>query len=107
MAMRAIKQKEFDRLQPAHKPMERLVVEQREWFANEAATLLGTIFFDPMESCWGWALLGRDEQGEYRIVRMDGNLPGDGEARTVLRDQMTKAEVGGNKDLFAAIARPL
>lgn len=107
MAMRSIRQKEFERLQVERKPMEKLVVEQREWFANESAALLGSVFFDTSESCWGWALLGRDEQGEYRIVRMDGNLAGNAEAREVLRDQMARAELGGNKDLFAAVARPL
>jgi hypothetical protein len=107
MATKPIKQKEFDRLQPNRKPMDKLVVEQREWFANEAGTLLGTVYFDTADNCWGWALLGRDEQGEFRILKMDGNMAAAEAARNVLREQIIKAEAGGNKDLFAAIANPL
>ena len=101
MAVRPINQKEFDRLQPNRKPMDRLVVEQNEWFANAAGTLLGTVFFDPADSCWGWAMLGRDEQGEFRTIRMDGRLPSAKDAGTALRAQMAKADTDTGKDPLA------
>jgi hypothetical protein len=98
MAIRPINQKEFERLQPTRKPMDRLVLEQLEWFANETGTLLGTVFFDPAENCWGWAMLDRDEQGEFRTVRMDGRLPSAKDAGTALRTHMVKADGNGGKD---------
>ena len=98
MAIRPITQKEFDRLQPNRKPMDRLVVEQQEWFANETGSLLGTVYFDAADNCWGCAMLGRDEQGEFRTMQMDGRLPSAKDASATLRTQMAKSDAANGKD---------
>jgi len=90
MPIRPISREQFDALQPTIKPMTRLRVEEREWFADEAGSIIGTITFDPAEEDWGWVILGRDERGAFRLTQIATRLPSHPEARTQLRDAMSQ-----------------
>ena len=85
MQFRPITKQQFDALQVDGKPMYRLRVEEREWFSDETGNLLGAIVFDPHEECWAWVMLGQDEQRQFRLIHMEGNLPSWDEARAKLR----------------------
>jgi hypothetical protein len=46
-------------------------------------------------------MLGRDEQGEFRTLHMDGRLPSAKDAGTALRARMVKADGESGKDPLA------
>ena len=101
MAIRPITKDQFDSLQKTSKPMARLRVDEEEWFANGTGTLLGAVFFDPTEECWGWVMLTREDQRDFRVLQMDGNLPDVAESRTKLRAIMAQVEERGPEALLA------
>lgn len=103
MPIRPISREQFDALQPAIKPVTRLRVEEREWFADEAGSIIGAITFDPTEEDWGWVILGRNEPGEFRLTQMATRLPSHPEARTQLRDAMSQFSATG-KNVFPHVA---
>ena len=103
MPVRPISREQFDALQPAIRPMTRLRVEEREWFADEAGRIIGAITVDPAEEDWGWVILGRDERGEFRLTQMATRLPSHPEARTQLREAMSQIEATG-KNVFPRVA---
>ena len=95
MAIKAIKKRQFDALQPTHKPMSRLVVEELEWFANEQQTMLGAVFYDPAEESWGWVVLCPDQKHEFRVAQLHGRHPSANEAGVKLRETMARLDQAG------------
>lgn len=93
MAIGPITKKQFESLQPGYKPMSRLVVEEREWFADQSGSVIGTVTFDPAEKDWGWVILAREDQGEFRVVQMGARLAKHDEARKQLRETMRRLEI--------------
>ena len=93
MQLKPITKEQFDALQVEAKPMCRLRVEEREWFSDETGSLLGAIVFDPIEQCWAWVMLAMDEQRQFRLLHMDGNLPSWDEARARIREESSRVAV--------------
>jgi len=97
MAVKPITKEQFDLLQPACKPMTRLMVEEHEWFAVEDGSFIGAVFYETAEHDWGWVIQGREGQAEFRVVQMISRLPNHDEARTKLREEMTRREAAAKR----------
>ena len=93
MAIKPISKEQFDALQPGNKPLERLLVDEHEWFADETGQMAGVVVFEQAEKDWGWVILGREAQQEFRVMQMVTRLPNKNEARLHLRDEMTRREL--------------
>ena len=102
MAIRPITKEQFDAIQPSHKAMTRLRVDEHEWFADESGTIIGAVIFDATED-WGWVILGRDEQREFRMVKMVSRLGTKDDAKEKLRSAMSGLEAAGKK-VFPLVA---
>ena len=82
----------FHKLLPSNADSETAVGEEVEWFADVAETIIGTIGFDRNNMGWNYAILKRDNRGDFRISERQGNLPNCHTARVALLHRMVGAE---------------
>ena len=59
MAIRPISRRKFDDLQPGHRPLGRLRVEQHDWYADEGGSVLVAVVLDRSGGGWGYAVLSK------------------------------------------------
>ena len=75
---------------------------QIEWFANEAGTTIGTIAVGKEDEGWNYAVLGRDRTGDFRVLKLGGDLFSLDDARADFLLEMAAAEKSEHRS-FARI----
>jgi hypothetical protein len=65
-----------------------LVIEERAWYVHEAGAVIGILTFDTADLDWGYVILGRDEAGEFRGIKVEHSMRSPREARQTLLEQM-------------------
>jgi hypothetical protein len=68
------------------------MVWQIEWFANEAGTTIGTLAISETDEGWNYVVLGQDQTGDFRVLRLGGDAFSLDDARTELLHEMAAAE---------------
>jgi hypothetical protein len=84
MTAKAISRKEFDSFKPARMPGIEQIVEEVEWFADAAGNVIGVLARDRADNDWSFAVLGRDERGQFRAIDMATSVATRDEARQQL-----------------------
>ncbi len=91
----AVQRTEFDSFQPARAPMIEHIIHEKEWYVDRTENILGIVTFDVADKDWGYAILGRDERGQFRGIDTEISLQTQGEARELLIAQMIKKHDSG------------
>jgi len=72
MSFENIGKEQFDKFQPPHLVFSRLMLEQVEWFSNEAGSIIGTIA-GKIDNGWIYAVLTGDRRGNFRVSNLGGH----------------------------------
>jgi hypothetical protein len=72
MPFESISRQRFDAFQPPHLILQRLTVEQVEWFTNTVGNIIGTIA-GKVDNGWSYAVLKGDRNGNYRVCTLGGD----------------------------------
>lgn len=72
MPVESISREEFDAFLPPHLIMQRLRMEQVEWFTNTVGNIIGTIA-GKEDDGWSYAVLKGDRNGNYRVCTLGGD----------------------------------
>jgi hypothetical protein len=91
MPFENISRESFDALQPPSLILERLRVEQVEWFTNTVGNIIGTIA-GKSDDGWSYAVLKGDRNGNYRVCTLGGDTFSLRAARTRFLLDMAAAE---------------
>ena len=91
----SIRQEEFDRFLPPHLGLESLMAWQIEWFANKTETTIGTLAAGKMNEGWNYAVLKRDEAGNFQVCKLGADAFSLNDARSEVMWEMASAETSG------------
>jgi hypothetical protein len=72
--MKSIHRWEFNRLLPHHRVLENLMGEPVAWFADKAKNFIGTIASAKEEGRWNFAILRRNELGNFQVCDVEENF---------------------------------
>ena len=72
--VKSISKERFSELLPPHLVLERLMVHQVEWFVRRRESLLGTIAEGQGEAAWNYAILSRNDAGNFRVSDVRANF---------------------------------
>jgi hypothetical protein len=90
MGIRSVSREEFDAYGPVRAPNIDEIVEEAEWFADDAGILIGVLAFDKADKDYFIAVLGRDAHGDFRAIDVESCVKDIGEARRQLLSMMEK-----------------
>ena len=97
MAIHKITQEEFTaRRSDERTPLE-FIIQEREWYADDAGNLSGVVFLDKTDKDYGFAVLGQTKDGHRWIDGQPSHKTIE-EARTRLIAAMSKHEESGQTD---------
>lgn len=68
----SIRKERFDQFRPPPLGLESLMAWQIEWFANKAGTTIGTLAKGKVTTGWDYAVLEREQTGNFRSVNWAG-----------------------------------
>jgi HJR/Mrr/RecB family endonuclease len=68
---------------------------ERAWFKSTELDLAGTVVRDPVDKDWSYALVAKDEEGVYRYIEGDINLPTQRDAEAKLYASAIRIEIAG------------
>lgn len=95
MAIKKISKTEFDAFGPTRLAGIETIVEEKAWFQDDAGNLLGLVALDKMDKDWSFGLLGRDEQGRFRMFNSRVSLDSQEHAEELCRAVLEKVERSG------------
>ena len=93
MAIKEISQHESLRLRGADQPP--FIVSEYGWYVTEGEHLSGVLFLDKTDKDYGFAVLGRDEDGIHRWIDGEHSFTTKSEAHDRLMAMLTKYEESG------------
>jgi hypothetical protein len=88
----SIRKEQFDRFRPPDLGLESLMVWQMEWFANKAGTTIGTLALCKADKGWNYAVLRRDQTGDFQVHKLGGDAFSLDDARSDFLLEMGAAE---------------
>jgi hypothetical protein len=91
MGIRALSKQEFDRFGSPSWALARLTQHAIEWFADDAAPIVGAIASHGSGLDWSFVILKHDRYGKVRAVDLDFGIRGPEAARQRLFDRMATA----------------
>jgi hypothetical protein len=74
---------------------------QVEWFANKMGTTIGTLATGKADEGWNYAVLKRDEAGNFQVYKLGADAYSLDDARSEFMLDMAAAETGGGLALQA------
>ena len=95
MSIRSITRAEFDTFKPLRAPAAALILDEMDWFADDAGVVLGFIARDQADHNYFVGVLGRDEGGTFRAIDVNSGIVTLDEARSELIAKMEKALATG------------
>jgi hypothetical protein len=91
MAITAIDERRFNALAGySRHPRLIQVVQEYDWLASDDGRVLGILTWDRIDYDFGWIVLGRDEQRQFRAIDVDSSLATTELARAALVEAMTR-----------------
>src|SRR5580693_4843526 len=67
---------------------------EMEWWADPKERVLGLILLDNHDNDWSWVVLGRDENGDFRMIGGDTSLP-EAEAKIRMHAKLVEYAASG------------
>jgi hypothetical protein len=95
MAIRQITKEEFDGFPVQRVPLVGVTWNEEEFHRDDAGNVLGVVLHVVGDDDWAWAILGRDEHGDFRAFSNEVCLPTRAAARVQLIQHMEAAESTG------------
>src|SRR4051812_19809457 len=94
-ALHAISRDAFDAFNPFREAESDRVLQEVEWFTDDAHIVLGVIALDLEDQDYFAGVLGRDARGVFRAIDVETGLAARDEARTTLLAMMQQALASG------------
>ena len=106
MGIRSLTEQEFQAFpQEPALPVKDQLIDEREWFADEAGNVIGALFVDKIDHDWAYVVLGKHDDGLYRGVDVQHSLATEADARSALLEKITEYEASGTDGLLAGPVR--
>ncbi len=93
--IKTISQVEMDRFLPRRFNIDRFIGAEAEWFSDEVGSIIGTIAEGTTNKRWGYAILRRDDGGQYQFWDLETRIESCDAARIQMVRVMEGAEKGG------------
>jgi hypothetical protein len=95
MAIYEITSEKFEEFNPRRERNASMLMTEKSWFRDTAGNVIGVAFVDRVDKDWNWAILGRDERGEFRWIEGGVSLANQAQAETALKTKMLEIEKTG------------
>ena len=81
-----------------------MFISEKNWFADSKRDIIGTLTFDQTDKDWGYAILARHEDGQYRAIDVDISIESREKAESAIILAMSQMERNGQaaETLFEA-----
>lgn len=86
-----ISQSEFLSLATERGPLNDVIYDEKEWYADEARTVLGVLIWDRIDQDWAYVVLRRDPEGVFRAEDLEHSFSNPEAARSELLEKMRSA----------------
>lgn len=80
MSAQNISQDEFENFNPARNPMMLEIAEEKHWFRDSDGDVIGVLLLDKADQDWNAVILGRDERGDFRAIKVEASIADETEA---------------------------
>jgi len=70
--------------------MASVIGEEVEWFQDKENNLLGTVIQDKIDKDWGYVIMAKDSDGEFRAVEVNASLESFDKAETELLNKLAE-----------------
>lgn len=71
------------------------VTKEFAWYQSDTSDLIGTLFQDNIDKDWGYVILAKEEDGNYRPQDVGANIDSQSIANTELYEKMLQIEEAG------------
>ena len=95
MPVGEITKEEFDQLEPFRGPGVGTLILEKEWYADQAKNVIGALSFDTEYNDWGYVILGKDEEGDFRGIELEISKQSPEHARDLLIQKLSELEESG------------
>lgn len=95
MAIKRISQPRFDALCFMRLGRGKIILEEREWYADDEENVLGAVILDRIDNNWSYVVLGRDEVARFSGISQSVSHRTADEARTALHKKMETFALAG------------
>jgi hypothetical protein len=92
VSFESIRREKFDQFLPPDLGLDSLMEWQVEWFANKTGTTIGTLAAGKMNKGWNFAVLKRDEAGNFQVYKLGIDAFSLDDARSEFMCEMAAAE---------------
>jgi hypothetical protein len=103
--LKTISKARFDALAFLRRPATKLIVEEKEWYADQDENVLGVVTLDRPDHDWGYVVLWSDERSLFRAIEVDVSLPDLETVRRNLHLRLSFYSVTGEK-IFPQVKKP-
>jgi HJR/Mrr/RecB family endonuclease len=90
MAVESISLEEFNSFGPARGPMTGVFILEKGWFADSNRNIIGTLTLDQTDKDWGYAILARHADGQYRWIEGEVSIESRDKAETEIVSTMER-----------------
>ena len=95
MPISEITKEEFDQLNPFRGPDIGTLIIEKEWYADQARNIIGALTFGTEDTDWGYIILGKDEEGDFRGIDLEVSKESLEQARGLLMLELSELEESG------------
>lgn len=81
-----ISEDEFYEYNVIREPLVDLFATEKSWYKDDEDSVLGLVLMDKTDKDWGYVILGRNENDEYRAIKTMVSYDTKEEAQEILRD---------------------
>ncbi|MDG1332581.1 MAG: restriction endonuclease [Crocinitomicaceae bacterium] len=102
MAFKEISLNKFEEYNHKTDPFASVIGEQKFWYADDDANLIGTIILDKIDNDWSHVIMAQEEDGEYRFT--DGGVSEESSSKAIekltqiMKNYATKGKI--ESDLY-------
>lgn len=96
MGIKTLTRNEFDGFKPMRAAGIEALIQEKEWFRDDASNILGAVLFDKTDKDWSFVIMGRDEKGKFRAIELDASIRTQDDARKKLMAKMSELEAKGD-----------
>lgn len=96
MAIKYITEQQFQRYNFNSNPT--FVAKEKSWYADDEVNIIATIVQDNFDKDWGYVILGKEEDGEYRAIDLEVSIESSVAAGSMLFAKMKEISISGKME---------
>lgn len=87
----------FDTFDPGRDPMIAAIADEKHWFQSETGSVIGTILLDKADQDWNIVVLGGDERGNFRAIKVEASIVDEQDAISRIQEIIHEYADSGEK----------